>query len=216
MTTMNNKVLVLSPHTDDAEIGCGGTISRFLREGNEVTVACFSGAVSVEKKDQKYNWLDWKKEDIWKEFDKSMEVLGVKNIEKFTYQARGIDVRRNEVLDRLIEIRNRIKPDLVICPASTDIHQDHRCIFEEAIRAFKNTTIIGFFYPWNSLTLKTDYFITLDKKDLETKIRAIKCYKSQKGREYVEEDFIRGWARTSGIQIGKKWAEAYEAIRIVK
>jgi LmbE family N-acetylglucosaminyl deacetylase len=210
------KILVLSPHTDDAEIGCGGTISRFLKEGNEVTVAAFSGAMPKSKADEKYDWRDWAKTDIWKEFDKSMKELRVTNIEKFTYQVRGIGQRRNEVLDRMIELRNRIKPDMVICPASTDIHQDHKCIFEEAIRAFKNTTIIGFFYPWNSLTLKTDYFVILDKKAIENKIRAIKCYKSQVGRDYVDKDFIKGWARTMGIQVGVDYAEAFEAIRIVK
>jgi LmbE family N-acetylglucosaminyl deacetylase len=145
-----------------------------------------------------------------------MDILGVKNTEVYKYQVRHLPERRAEILDRLIEIRNRIKPDLVICPASTDIHQDHNTVFNEAIRAFKNTTIIGFFYPWNSLVLKTSYFFKLEEQDIKNKLKALSFYKSQKGRDYLEEDFIRGWARTTGIQVGTKWAEAFEAIRVVK
>ncbi|MBL6731310.1 MAG: PIG-L family deacetylase, partial [Bacteroidia bacterium] len=37
-------VLILAPHTDDAELGCGGTIARFLEEGKKMYVAAFSTA----------------------------------------------------------------------------------------------------------------------------------------------------------------------------
>ena len=37
-------VLILAPHTDDAELGCGGTIARFLEEGKKIYVAAFSTA----------------------------------------------------------------------------------------------------------------------------------------------------------------------------
>ena len=40
----NNRVLVLAPHTDDGELGCGGTISRMVEEGREVYYAAFSTA----------------------------------------------------------------------------------------------------------------------------------------------------------------------------
>jgi len=43
MNTMR-RVLVLAPHTDDAELGCGGTIARLLTDGADVFVAAFSTA----------------------------------------------------------------------------------------------------------------------------------------------------------------------------
>lgn len=39
---MKKKVLVLAPHTDDAELGCGGSIAKFVEEGREVHVVSFS------------------------------------------------------------------------------------------------------------------------------------------------------------------------------
>ena len=44
VVTANNRVLVLAPHTDDGELGCGGTISRMVEEGREVYYAAFSTA----------------------------------------------------------------------------------------------------------------------------------------------------------------------------
>ncbi|MFM7766038.1 MAG: PIG-L deacetylase family protein, partial [Sphingomonadales bacterium] len=42
MQIHNQTILILSPHTDDAELGCGGTIRLLLEQGNQVHIAAFS------------------------------------------------------------------------------------------------------------------------------------------------------------------------------
>jgi hypothetical protein len=58
-------------------------------------------------------------------------------------------------------------------------------------------------------------FVPLQKKDLELKFKMLDCYKTQGERVFMSKEYIYDIARTRGLQIGKKYAEAYEAIRIV-
>jgi len=93
------------------------------------------------------------------------------------------------------------------------IHQDHQTIACEGFRAFKKVSMLGYEIPWNNLTFQTNVFVFLSEQELNKKIEAVKCYKSQQNRNYAKEDFIRGLAKTRGIQIGVDYAEAFESIR---
>ena len=100
-------------------------------------------------------------------------------------------------------------------PSLNDIHQDHSTIAQEGLRAFKNTTILGYELIWNNLTFATTSFVKLEKKYIQAKCDALKEYKSQDGRDYMNEEFIFALARTRGVQIGCKYAESFEVIRWV-
>jgi LmbE family N-acetylglucosaminyl deacetylase len=98
-------------------------------------------------------------------------------------------------------------------PNCNDIHQDHQTIYAEGLRAFKQTTILGYELPWNNLTFTTNTFIKLSEENVKTKIAALKEYKSQSSRTYLNDDFIHSLAKTRGVQIGSEYAEAFELIR---
>ena len=67
--------------------------------------------------------------------------------------------------------------------------------------------------PYNNLSFNTDLFVVLDEQHVATKSKALKCYGSQAVKPYATEDFITGLARVRGVQIGVRYAEAYEVIR---
>jgi len=100
-------------------------------------------------------------------------------------------------------------------PSLNDIHQDHSTIANEGLRAFKNTTILGYELIWNNLTFSTTSFIKLDEEHLSKKVYALDAYKSQKGRDYMSKDFIFSLAKTRGVQIGVNYAECFEVVRWV-
>ena len=104
---------------------------------------------------------------------------------------------------------------MVFVPSPNDIHQDHQVISEEGLRAFKQTTVLGYEMPWNNLAFQTSCFIRLQEEHVEKKVRALEKYKSQLHRDYLNENFIRSLATTRGVQIGVKYAEAFEIIRLV-
>ena len=98
-------------------------------------------------------------------------------------------------------------------PCLQDLHQDHSIIAMEGLRAFKKTSILGYEIPWNNMNFRTQCFITFSEEYLDKKLNALKCYRSQMGRHYASEQFVRSLALTRGIQIGARYAEVFEVIR---
>ena len=115
----------------------------------------------------------------------------------------------------LARLRADVRPELVLVPSVHDIHQDHGTIANEAIRAFKNVSMLGYEMPWNNLSFETTSFVLLDEADVARKIEALSCYESQRNRPYASADFLRSLARTRGTQIGTTYAEAFQVIRWV-
>lgn len=207
---MFDRVLVLAPHTDDGEFGCGGAISKWVDEGKEVYYIAFSSAEKSIPQTLPSNILK-------KEVQEATRILGIKsdNLILFDYPVREFPSHRQEILEEMIRLANELKPHLVLLPSTADTHQDHQTIAQEGFRAFKRLSIIGYEMPYNNLSFTTNLFVILDEEHVNRKINALKCYKSQHGRIYANEDFIRGLARVRGTQIGVKYAEAFEVIRWV-
>jgi LmbE family N-acetylglucosaminyl deacetylase len=201
---------VLAPHTDDGELGCGGTIARMLREGHRVYYIAFSTADDSVPKGFPKNQLHIEVEHATKSLGIPKDHLIVYN-----YAVRKLNYVRQEVLEELIRLRDAIKPDLVFMPGSKDIHQDHQTIYHEGIRAFKFCSILGYELIWNNLGFNTDCFIEIQKEDLERKIQALDAYVTQKGKNYMNQDFIRSLAVVRGTQIGVPFAEAFEVVRSI-
>jgi LmbE family N-acetylglucosaminyl deacetylase len=88
-------------------------------------------------------------------------------------------------------------------------------ITQEAIRAFKRSTILGYELPWNNIQFTTNYFVRLEEADVEKKLAALREYRSQADKDYFAESFMRGLLRVRGTQIQCENAEAFEAIRVV-
>ncbi len=99
-------------------------------------------------------------------------------------------------------------------PSSQDIHQDHRCLNEEAMRAFKHSTILGYELPWNMFSAELRCFIRLNNTHLQKKLEVLNCYKSQAQKIYTTTEFFRSLATVRGVQANAVFAEAYELIRI--
>ncbi len=210
MISQFKNVLVLAPHTDDGELGAGGTISKLIENGSNVYYAAFSTAeASVPEGMPK---------DILKtEVKEATQKLGIKeeNLIIFNYEVRKLNYARQEILEELIALKRKVSFDLVLMPSLKDIHQDHTTIAQEGLRAFKNTTVLGYELIWNNLSFDTTSFIKLDTRHIQAKCDALKAYKSQDGRDYMSEEFIFSLATTRGVQIGTKYAESFEVVRWV-
>jgi len=201
-------VFVLAPHTDDGELGAGGTIAKLIESGANVYYFAFSTAEESVPKGHP-------KDILAKEVIHATQKLGIRkeNVIIYHYKVRKLNYVRQEILEDLIKHKREILPDLVLMPSLHDIHQDHSTIAVEGLRAFKNCTILGYELIWNNLTFNTTSFVKLDKKHVQCKCNALKEYKSQEGRAYMSEEFIYSLARTRGVQIGTQYAESFEVVR---
>lgn len=189
-------ILVLSPHADDSELGAGGTIARFVEEGMSVHCMVFS-APSQRRQ----------------EAESAMRVLGVDRLDILDFETRRFPEQRQDILQEMIDLRRRNMPDLVICPARNDIHQDHQVVAAEAVRAFKYCSVLGYEQPWNNLAFATRLFVRLEQRHIDSKVHALACHESQRSGLYMEPDFISGLATTRGMQIKHIYAEAFGVLR---
>ena len=210
MIKQKYRVLVLAPHTDDGEFGCGGTLAKFLQEGMEVYYVAFSSCEASLPRGAA-------KDTLIIELKNAANSLGIKkeNLVIFDYPVRKFPSHRQAILEDLVKLNREIKPDIVFLPSTYDTHQDHNTISDEGFRAFKKCTILGYELPWNNLTFTTSSFMFLTEEHIQSKIKAIKCYKSQYGRQYSTEDSIRSHAVMRGTQIGFQFAESFEVIRLI-
>lgn len=209
---LNNikRALILAPHTDDGELGAGGTISRLIEQGCQVWYAAFSTAEDSLP-------AELPKDTLKIEVQRATNVLGIKseNLIIKNYNVRRLNYHRQEILEDLVKLKRAIEPDLVLMPSPRDLHQDHTTISTEGLRAFKTTTILGYELIWNNLDFQSTCFIKLEPHHVSAKCLALKEYKSQSGRSYMGPEFITSLARVRGIQIGADFAECFEVIRWV-
>jgi len=207
---MKKTVLILAPHTDDGEFGCGGTIAKYIRDGWRAIYVAFSAA--------EQSVLPHLPRDILRrEVKKATAVLGIESEDCIVldFEVRKFPEQRQAILDAMVKLNNELQPDLVFLPSPNDTHQDHHVIAHEGFRAFKRTTMLGYEVPWNNLDFKTSCFIHLSEQDLSKKVISLSCYESQAHRVYASAEAVRSQAVFRGTQIGTKYAETFEVIRWV-
>lgn len=207
---MSKTVLVLAPHTDDGEFGCGGSIAHFVKMGYRVVYVAFSAA-------EQSVITELPRDILRTEVLLATDVLGIlkEDCIVLDFEVRRFPEFRQKILDKMLDLGKSYNPDIVLLPSVNDTHQDHRTIASEGFRAFKRTTMLGYEVPWNNLEFRTNCFVGLTERELELKIEALDKYESQKHRNYASADFVRSLAITRGVQIGKKYAESFEVIRWV-
>ena len=204
-------ILILSPHADDAELGCGGSIAKLIEDGHNLLWVVFSTA-----EDSLPNGLA--ADTLKIEFVGVIKGLGLgkENYKIFDFRVRQLHEIRQEILENLINMRDEFKPQLVIGPSLNDFHQDHQVVANEMIRAFKATSsILCYELPWNHVTFNTQLFIKFQSYQMKKKCAMLKNYKSQlaNGKTYFSKEFIYGLAKIRGVQCGSEYAEAFEVIR---
>lgn len=204
------KALVLAPHTDDGELGCGAVISNFIRKGIEVHYAAFSICEESVPDDFPDNILAY-------EVRNATKYMGIceDNLYIFDFKVRNFSDNRQKILDRLVELSKTINPDVVFSPSVNDIHQDHQVLAQECIRCFKRRIILQYQMPWNNMNFNSQFFYEVEEIDIETMINALACYKSQGKRNYIEAEYIRSLLFTIGVQVGLKYAQVFEVPRMV-
>ncbi len=207
---MLDRVVVLAPHTDDGELGCGGSIAKFIENGYDVYYVAFSSA--------RQSLPDGYPDDtLVREVKAATKILGIKpeNLIIYDYEVRKFSYVRQDILEDLVKLKRELEPDLVFIPSINDLHQDHQTVANEALRAFKEMSILSYELPWNNIAFRTEGFIPLEKRHVDKKMQALREYKSQSHRAYLNEDFIYGLAKARGVQIKKDYAEAFEVVRYV-
>jgi N-acetylglucosamine malate deacetylase 1 len=204
------RALVLAPHTDDGEFGCGGTMARLVDAGADVRYVAFSIATRSLPE-------GFAPDTLAREVRAATTELGIPpaNLTVHDFDVRTFPDHRQEILELLIQIWNDWQPDVVFQPSLHDIHQDHQTVASEGLRAFKRTTILGYEIPWNNFDFAYQAYISLEQPHVDRKAAALAQYASQQHRRYADPEYVRSLARTHGINVNRDYAEVFQVYRVI-
>jgi len=206
------RVLILSAHVDDAEIGMGGHIAKLAESPYEyeIQMHALSGADKSLSK-------EFEKGTLAKEAQNAAFMLGLIEKDQHTtwnFETREFPRDRQRVLDLMIQLRGW-NPDIIFCPNYDDMHQDHAVLAQEAMRAFKHKTLLMYQLPWNSRVIKMQYFSVLYERHVSKKTSALKQFESQAKKRYMRATSIIAQLRTFGLVADVEYAEPFEVVRYI-
>ena len=203
-------MLVLAPHTDDGEFGCGGTMARLVESGVEVHYHAFSIATRSLPP-------GFPADTLARECAEATAELGVPaaNLTVHDFDVRTFPERRQDILELLVALWEEWRPDVVFPPSHHDVHQDHQTIAQEGLRAFKRTTILGYEIPWNNFDFSYGAYVGLEQRHLERKVAALGRYASQQHRRYANPEYVWNLAKVHGTNVNRELAEVFQVYRIV-
>jgi len=201
-------ILTISPHTDDVELAAGASVAKWIEEGHDVHWVTLSAC-----HDSIPHGFD--RDTLEREATAASKVMEIPadRFRILDFVVREFQDERQRVLQTFYDINREIKPDLVVIPALQDLHQDHATVAQEALRAFKLTSVVSYDVVWNNIEFRSSMFVPVEEHHIQKKIDALKSYESQAHRPYMEEDFLRAQVRFRGTQAGVKNAEVFEVLR---
>ncbi len=204
------KALVLAPHTDDGEFGCGGTMARLVAAGCDVRYVAFSIATRSLPP-------GFPPDTLAREVKEATAELGIPeaSLTVHDFDVRTFPGRRQDILELLVALWEEWEPDVVFQPSLHDVHQDHRTVAEEGLRAFKRTTILGYEIPWNNFDFEYQWYVALEEEHVERKVAALERYASQHHRRYANAEYVRNLARMHGVNVNRDYAEVFQVYRVV-
>lgn len=198
------KALFIAAHPDDTELNAGGLLQVLLQQNCQVHHLCVSNPVISMP-------AGFPEDTFIREMGHSFDLLGVKQENRMFLDipGRNFPQHRQDILEEFVKVRKELTPDLVICHSPKDIHQDHKTVGEEVMRAFRTATILTYTHPWNAREMAYNFFVEVDEKIIKNKAVALGCYKSQATRNYVSQDKLNALALTMGMMAGVDLAEGF-------
>jgi LmbE family N-acetylglucosaminyl deacetylase len=198
----------LGAHSDDIEIGCGGTILRILTELPRVVVRWIVFSGDELRRTEARNSAAAVLENV---SEKRIEVLGFRD---GYFPAQSADIK-----DCFEAMKRDFEPSLVLTHRQDDAHQDHRLVAELTFNTFRDHLVLEYEIPKYDGDLgNPNFFVPLTRAHLQRKIDTISHnFVSQRGRGwFVDETFI-AMARLRGIGCNapEGVAEAFFARKIV-
>ena len=209
------KIMAIGAHLDDIEIACGGTLAKAIKAGHEVRVLIMSKS-GYTNKDGIVQRSD---EQAVEEGVKALHTLGITEIEILDFPTKDIPFRSDVV--NAIDVRiAAFNPDIIFTHHPFDTHQAYEGVAKASIAAARRMNTVFFYEPITPsgrsyVPFKPSLYVDIEST-LCMKIASLKCHKSEYNK-FGAEDWIEGVRCRCGFrgyEIGKKYAEAFEVLRL--
>jgi LmbE family N-acetylglucosaminyl deacetylase len=203
------RILCLGAHSDDIEIGCGGTLLRLIRDHKgDVAVRWVIFSSSVEREREAAGSAA----EFLRDAKEKEVTFGKFEDSYFPYQG-------NELKKYMHRLSRELSPDIIFTHYGKDLHQDHRFLSELTWNAFRNHWILEYEIPKYDGDLGApNVFVPLDESICRAKTTFLLThFKSQHPRAWFTEDAFRSIQRLRGIECNSEsgYAEAFYSRKIV-
>jgi LmbE family N-acetylglucosaminyl deacetylase len=202
------KILCLGSHSDDIEIGCGGTVLRLIERHRNLE---FYWVVFSSNEERKREALRSACLFLKQAKRKTVEVRNFRN-SFFPYEGAPI----KEYFEQL---KGKLSPDLIFTHYRNDLHQDHRLISELTWNTYRNHLILEYEIPKYDGDLGSpNLFVHLDDGVCRKKIEILlKVFRTQKDKQWFTRDSFLAMLRLRGIESNapSKCAEAFYCRKLV-
>lgn len=205
MNFFGKRVLFLGAHPDDIEIGCGALVHNIVQK---TEILCVTLSDNQKNPDLK---------KVKSEHFHSMKVLGVseEQILMGPFSTRVFPDSRQDILEYFLKLRKDFQPDLIFTHSKQDVHQDHNTMTEEALRAFRGITVLGFDVVRSSYGFFPHFLVEVTEEDVNKKIEALSQYETYKDRYYFNSELTRSIMVRHGALAERPFAEGFDILRIV-
>jgi LmbE family N-acetylglucosaminyl deacetylase len=200
------RILAVSPHPDDLEIGCGGTLIKLAKAGHEIYLAVMTkgeagGAAALRQKEQ----------------EAAAKFYKAKKIYWLGFQDTRVPANK-EGIDALERVMREVGADIIFAPYAEDTHQDHRNTASQVYSAARYAKNLLFYEVPSSASFQPDIFVDISSV-LQAKYRALKAHKSQIDKVNVAGlsiiDCASAMAHFRGYQGRVEAAEGFKASRLL-
>ncbi|MCA2002396.1 MAG: PIG-L family deacetylase [Chloroflexi bacterium] len=205
MNFFGKRILFLGAHPDDIELGCGALIHQIVKKTEILCVTLSDNQKNPDLKNVKSEHL------------KSMKTLGVPDDKVVfgPFTTRVFPDARQEILEYFLGLRRAFQPDLIFVHSKQDVHQDHLTMTDEALRAFRGTTVLGFDVVRSSYGFFPHFLVEVSEEDVQKKIEALSQYETYRDKYYFNSELTRSIMVRHGALAEVPFAEGFDILRIV-
>ena len=202
------RILALGAHSDDIEIGCGGTLLRLQAEQSDLDVTWVVFCSTPERAREA--------EASAKGF---LEGAARRQVVVKSHRDGFLPAEWTEVKEEFEQLKSLVVPDLILTHHGKDAHQDHRVVSELTWNTWRDHLILEFEIPKYDGDLgQPSVYVPLDPATLERKIeRVLSAFPTQAGKSWFTADLFRSVARIRGMECAApgRYAEAFHARKLV-
>lgn len=190
-------VLAIGAHPDDIEIGAGGLLLELARVRPQVRYVLLTG--TPERHQEARNAAA--------AFLPGADVTA----DLFDLPEGRLSAMWETAKDLLERVARSCAPDLILAPSPTDAHQDHRTVGEIVPTVFRDHLYLAYEIPkWDGDLGRPSMYFPMTEAAGRRKTELLhKCYPSQHGRDWWDDEVFLGLARLRGVECRSRYAEAF-------
>jgi LmbE family N-acetylglucosaminyl deacetylase len=197
-------ILVISPHPDDLEYGCGGTLVKYSRKGHKIhlmymTAGEMGGDPKVRRREAERAAKLLKAQIYWAGFTDTNIPLA------------------KETINRIEEVIRKVRPTLIFTPYYNDTHQDHRYTSQATFTASRYSRNVLFYEVPTTVDFNPTVFVDIGSV-LPQKLALLRAHRSQVFQTKVPGLSILENARSTavfrGTQHRVRFAEGFHPARL--